>query len=754
MKHILLACLLVGRLIAQSQTVIWTEDFENNCTANCSGNGVDTGNGPWVLVDNSPTLDACGFPTAPNTFYVSCAENGNAAGACGTGCGTDESLHVGSTTLGDLGASYDAGGWCAFGLGGFGSGTETNMIIESPTINLSGQTNMTLSFNYIEFGDGTNDDATLWYFDGAIWSLLDPLAKTQCCNGSGSPVACNGSQQGYWTSFSIALPPSANNNANVKIGFQWVNNDDGAGGDPAFAVDDIEILIPSTGNPIADFSASLTSICEGDCINFTDLSTSSAGGITGWDWDFAGGSTNVSGVQNPTNVCFAAAGTYTVTLTVTDPNGTDDEVKTGYITVSALADATITNPGGFCDTDGPTQLFAADPGGTWTATCGACISSGGLFNPSAAGQGTYTVTYTIAGTCGDTDTETITVNNCAQPTASFSASSTSICEGDCISFTDLSTGVNISSWSWSFPGAATASSTVQNPAGICYNTAGTYGVTLTVTDANGTDDTTITNYITVTTCAEPIADFTSSSAGACVGGCITFTDASSGATTWVWNFGLGASPATSNLQNPGVVCFGSFGTNNVQLIVSNAFGSDTIVYPITISTPPTVDAGVDVAINLGSSATLTATASTGGGFYSWSPSTDLSDPNAQTTTASPFVTTVYVVTFDDGTGCSATDTVIVEVVNEEAIGVPQAFSPNGDNRNDQLFVRGSGIEQMHFRIYNRYGQLVFETRDIAVGWDGTHNGAEVNQGVFTWVLTYNFFGKEEEVISGNVTLFR
>ncbi|MDF1676897.1 MAG: PKD domain-containing protein, partial [Vicingaceae bacterium] len=74
--------------------------------------------------------------------------------------------------------------------------------------------------------------------------------------------------------------------------------------------------------PIANFSASQTNICEGNCINFTDLSTSSAtGGITAWSWTFNGGTPSTSNQQNPTNVCFAAAGTYTISLTVTDANG-------------------------------------------------------------------------------------------------------------------------------------------------------------------------------------------------------------------------------------------------------------------------------------------------------------------------------------------------------------------------------------------------------------------------------------------------
>ena len=198
----------------------WTEPFSNGCTQLCSANGY---NG-WNVVNTGAN------GTSANDFYISCQENGNAAGVCGSGCGADPSLHVGNVSTspaapffcptGDCGAAYDAG---------TGSGTcLTSKRAESPTINCTGKSNLVVSFNYMENGAGTNDNALFWYFNGATWSMLVDLPKT---------VACG--LQGTWTAYSVALPASANNNANVKIGFQWVNNDDGAGSDPSFAVDDV-----------------------------------------------------------------------------------------------------------------------------------------------------------------------------------------------------------------------------------------------------------------------------------------------------------------------------------------------------------------------------------------------------------------------------------------------------------------------------------------------------------------------------------
>ncbi len=102
-------------------------------------------------------------------------------------------------------------------------------------INLGGWSTLTLRFKYIENGSGAADNALLDYYDGATWTQLADMPKT--------PVGSCG-VQGTWTSYSIALPASANNNPNVRIGFRWVNDDDGVGSDPSVAIDDVEILVP------------------------------------------------------------------------------------------------------------------------------------------------------------------------------------------------------------------------------------------------------------------------------------------------------------------------------------------------------------------------------------------------------------------------------------------------------------------------------------------------------------------------------
>lgn len=222
--------------VLSAQTPFWTEDFgvvQNTSTCD-QGNLASSyvgPNGAWTMTVTGTEAET------PNTWFVSGQEHGNPVGACGSSCGgTNRTLHVSNTN--DLLQQPDMGAYFYESMSmlcGFLPCGSTSKRVESPTINCTGKSNITLSFKYIE-GGNTIDNATLWYSsdNGANWSQLADMAKTVICSGD----------RGIWTEFSIAMPASADNNPNVKIGFQWVNNDDGDATDPSFAVDDIVLSTP------------------------------------------------------------------------------------------------------------------------------------------------------------------------------------------------------------------------------------------------------------------------------------------------------------------------------------------------------------------------------------------------------------------------------------------------------------------------------------------------------------------------------
>jgi len=172
---------------------------------------------------------------------------------------------------------------------------------------------------------------------------------------------------------------------------------------------------------------------------------------------------------------------------------------------------------------------------------------------------------------------------------------------------------------------------------------------------------------------------------------------------------------------------------------------------ITINLNPIIDAYGDTTVFSLNDAYLSVT---GGSTYVWSPSSDLSCSTCQYPTANVTETTVFYVTVTDTNGCIATDSVEVKIEEVNNLYIPNVFSPNGDGYNDVLLVRGATLQNINFRIFNRWGEKVFETTDITKGWDGKQNGKPVDSGVYVYQLIYTDWQNVEEKKSGNVTLIR
>ncbi len=143
--------------------------------------------------------------------------------------------------------------------------------------------------------------------------------------------------------------------------------------------------------------------------------------------------------------------------------------------------------------------------------------------------------------------------------------------------------------------------------------------------------------------------------------------------------------------------------------------------------------------------------------YQWTPEDGVTNPTMQTTTATVDQTTIYTLTASDGI-CSKSDTVLVKaygfICEEPYVFVPNAFSPNGDGENDVLYVRGPMIEGMVFRIFDRWGEMVFESTDRNFGWDGNFRGKPLDPDVYDYYLKAICIGGEESIIKGNISLMK
>ena len=141
--------------------------------------------------------------------------------------------------------------------------------------------------------------------------------------------------------------------------------------------------------------------------------------------------------------------------------------------------------------------------------------------------------------------------------------------------------------------------------------------------------------------------------------------------------------------------------------------------------------------------------------YQWTPEIGLNAPTNQQTDALINEDIIYTLSVSDGI-CTREDTVeikVYEIICEDPfVFVPNAFSPNNDNNNDVLYVRGLYIEKVIFRVFDRWGEMVFESVDVSQGWDGTFRNKLLQPDVYDYYLDVTCVGGLKSIVKGNVTL--
>jgi gliding motility-associated-like protein len=216
----------------------------------------------------------------------------------------------------------------------------------------------------------------------------------------------------------------------------------------------------------------------------------------------------------------------------------------------------------------------------------------------------------------------------------------------------------------------------------------------------------------------------------------------------------GTAPFTYTWSNgPNTAINSPLAAGTYSCILTDAYGcsvTSTAIVGSGLSLVP--DAGLFVTIISGQSTQLNGT---GGGGYGWAPANDLTCSNCPNPIATPSVTTTYTMTVYDSLGCSWTDTVtvFVDILCGEVF-VPNAFSPNGDNQNDVLYVRGACIQYMEFYVFNRLGEQVFYSNDPTKGWDGIWRGVPCENAVFNYVLKGTLLDGTEISKKGNISLIK
>lgn len=508
--------------------------------------------------------------------------------------------------------------------------------------------------------------------------------------------------------------------------------------------------------PVPDFTIS-TPNCVTKDISFNDASTSASGIITKWSWDLADGNK----ISNNTNASFSHAysstGIYDVTLKTETNKGCKDSVSK-KITVSPLPVAGFIAPDNcindpfvqFTDTssiaDGSGPQFTYQWNfGDQNASVGNPNTSN-LKNPihkyTAVGNYNVSLQVTSSAGCITTVQQPFIING-ALPQSVFSINGgNQQCSNNQVSITNNSTvdfgNIVKMEIFWDYANDPTNKTIILRPSkGAIYNhtypeffTPATKNYTIRVVAYSG-DNCLSTSSQGIMLKATPELKFDPLT-GVCANAPLfQITQANL----------INTLPGNGIYSGKGISSSGSFnpqtsgaGTHTIRYTYSGDNGCTNYVeQPITVFPVPSIDAGPDRFILEGGSGVLLASASGNGLTYTWAPVTGLN----KTTIIQPITTSAdditYTLTATSADGCIATDEVFVKVLKTP--NIPNTFSPNGDGVHDKWEIKylntypGCTVE-----IYNRYGQLVFQSTGYNKPWDGTLKDKQLPAGTYYYII--------------------
>lgn len=349
---------------------------------------------------------------------------------------------------------------------------------------------------------------------------------------------------------------------------------------------------------------------------------------------------------------------------------------------------------------------------------GVNFQSSNIFTGLSVGMHTITIKDAIG--CKNSNIVTVPLSGVNTVTVT-AGPNTTICEG---TGTNLSATSNASSFSWS-PTTGLSNPAILNPVASPMLTTKYYITAVSGPCSN--IDSLIVNVDPAPVANPGTDEFICNGKNTQLNG--------NGGITYSWN------PVTyldnPNIANPNVIQ--PLNSIDYSLTVTDINGCKSIVpavVKITVRPPEKLFVGYDTSIAINQPLNLNAIDVNNTGFinYLWLPPYGLNDNTINNPTAILDRNITYFVSASTSEDCRGSDTINIKVFKGPEIYVPTAFTPNGDGLNDILKVFPVGLKSFkYFAIYNRYGELVFYTKDPVVGWDGKINGKDQNTGTYTWV---------------------
>ncbi len=463
-------------------------------------------------------------------------------------------------------------------------------------------------------------------------------------------------------------------------------------------------------------------------------------------WDFADGNTSTTSYSDTTTHIYVLPGAYVPKLILSDNSGCQSSSPgLDTIKVDAVTPGFTTNPNpvcinttvGFIDTS--SSYFSTVTNWHWVFGPGDTSNiSGPTHFFGTVGSFPVTLIATDAWGCIGGVTENVIVH--ALPVINAGLDTT-VCVGD--PATLIASGGTTYSWTPAPVSCATCQTTQASPTVVT-----TY--TVIGTDAFGcVGSDSVTVFLKTNTISNAWGD-----SEVCRNTPVPLFDTGGTKYTWIPAAGLNNSTIANPIATPSVT---------TQYMVIAQLGScipDTNYVTVTVHQLPTVDAGPDQRLLAGSHAQIVATGTLISN-YSWSPSSTLSCDSCYNPVASNMSTTTYTVTVTSDFGCKTSDSVTIFLFCDQSqIFIPNTFTPNGDGENDVFYPRGAGVSKIKaFRIYNRWGELLFERtnmgiNDVSNAWDGTFNGGPARPDVYVYLIDAQCDTGEPLFIKGDVTIIK
>jgi gliding motility-associated-like protein len=649
------------------------------------------------------------------------------------------------------------------------------------------------SYNW-NLGNGTNstlfNPQLIYPNPGTYTVTLNAISNNNCSNTNSVIVNVNANPVVNFTTANLCLgnTNSFANNSNISNGTitNWIwdlngdGNADSTSQHPTYLYQgagtySVSLTAISNANCIKTYSTVVTvhplpnvsftanNTCQGGVTSYSNQTTITNGNqIASYTWNLGGG--YGSFVSNP-QISYPNIGNYVVSLTAVSNNNCSN---TNTASVSVYANPNVNFASTTTCLNQATQFtnnstIAAgnlvkyrwdfDGNNSWDDSTN--VNPGHIY-PSF---GTMNCRLNAISNFGCSSIKTNPVIVHANPVANFKTHST--CLGDVTNFSNLSTSAdgNITSYTWDFNGDNVGDNISASP-GTIYPSYGVFMTRLEVQTEHGCVNV-MTKSVYVN--PKPIAQFTAFNKIGCPSLCTEFKNSSyianGSIVTNQWLFGDNSQP--SYLKNP-THCYGTGNYNVTLKVVSDSGCITTMNIPNLVQVYPGPVAGFDVSpeeVSMDEPVIQVANQSQGANSIQYYISDGANYTKENFThifNVNEAQKMVIVQIVKNNWGCADSLLKVIEIKPSYAIYVPNTFTPNGDNLNDGFKAQGYGINNYHMWIFDRWGKIVFETKDMNTEWDGTVNGTSepIKNDVYVWKIQLMDALQKSHAFTGHVTLIK